>query len=79
MKAAKLLVITILMAFSLALTGAASEVSFAKQLAGKQKNQSFPANQTTNDDGRKVLRKVEDNEFTWKSQDRTLNDEPQPS
>ena len=42
------------MAFSLALAGVASDAgASAKQLASEQKNQSSPANQTTEDDGRK--------------------------
>jgi uncharacterized protein (TIGR02246 family) len=54
MKAAKLPLTTILMAFSLALAGVASDAgASAKQPAVEQKNQSSPANQTTDDDGRK--------------------------
>src|SRR3984957_2608842 len=54
MKAAKLSLTTILMAFSLALAGVASDAgASAKQPAGEQKNQSSPANQTTDDDSRK--------------------------
>jgi hypothetical protein len=42
------------MTFSLALAGVASDSgASAKQPAGEQKNQSSPANQTTEDDGRK--------------------------
>ena len=54
MKAAKLPLTTILMAFSLALAGVASDSgASAKQPAGEQKNQSSPADQTTDDDARK--------------------------
>ena len=54
MKAAKLPLTTILMALTLASAGVASEGrTSAKQPAGEQKNQSSPANQTTEDDGRK--------------------------
>ena len=54
MKAAKLPLTTILMAFSLALAGVASDAgASAKQPASEQKNQSSPAGQTTDDDGRK--------------------------
>jgi uncharacterized protein (TIGR02246 family) len=54
MKAAKLPLTTILMAFSLALAGVASNAGESAKLpAGEQKNQSSPANQTTDDDGRK--------------------------
>ena len=42
------------MTFSLALAGVASDSgASAKQPAGEQKNQSSPANRTTEDDGRK--------------------------
>jgi hypothetical protein len=42
------------MTFSLALAGVASDSgASAKQPAGEQKNQSSPANHTTEDDGRK--------------------------
>src|SRR6476660_3992390 len=45
---------TILMAFSLALAGVASDAgASAKQSAGEGKNQSTPPDQTTDDDGRK--------------------------
>jgi uncharacterized protein (TIGR02246 family) len=54
MKAAKLSLTIILMALSLALAGIASDAgASAKQPAGEQKNQSSPANQTTDDDGLK--------------------------
>ena len=54
MKAAKLPLTTILMAFSLALAGVASDAgASAKQPASEQKNQSSPADQTTGDDFRK--------------------------
>ena len=54
MKAAKLSLTTILMAFSLALAGVASDAdASAKQPASEQKNQSSPADQTTGDDFRK--------------------------
>ena len=54
MKAAKLPLTTILMAFSLALAGVASDAgTSAKQPASEQKNQSSPADQTTGDDFRK--------------------------
>jgi len=54
MKAAKLSLTTILMAFSLALAGVASDAgASAKQPASEQKNQSSPADQTTGNDFRK--------------------------
>ena len=54
MKAAKLSLTTILMAFSLTLAGVASDAgASAKQPASEQKNQSSPADQTTGDDLRK--------------------------
>ena len=54
MKAAKLPVTTILMAFSLALAGVAFDAgASARQPASEQKNQSSLADQTTDDDARK--------------------------
>jgi uncharacterized protein (TIGR02246 family) len=54
MKAAKLPLTTILMAFSLALAGVASDAgTSAKQPASEQKSPSSPADQTTHDEGRK--------------------------
>jgi uncharacterized protein (TIGR02246 family) len=54
MKAAKLPLTTILMAFSLALAGVASDSgASAKQPASEQKNQSSPGGQTTDADAQK--------------------------
>ena len=54
MKPIKLALTTILLAFSLALASAASDAGApAQQPAGEEKNQSSPADQTTDDDGRK--------------------------
>jgi uncharacterized protein (TIGR02246 family) len=54
MKAAKLPLTTILMAFSLALAGVASDAgTSAKQPASEQKSPSSPADQTTDDEGQK--------------------------
>ena len=54
MKPVKLALITTLLAFSLALAGAASAAGTpAQQPAGEGKNQPSPPDQTTDDDARK--------------------------
>src|SRR6201990_167251 len=53
MKPVKLALITTLLAFSLALAGAASDAGAPAQPAGEGKNQSSPADQTPDDDARK--------------------------
>ena len=56
MKPAKLALITILLAFSLALASAAADAGApAQQPAGEEKNQSPPPDQTTDDDAQKYV------------------------